>query len=92
MLPEQAMADRASSSNRMKRGKAESLFAFPRLLAILAACTIAITPFLPWLGPAAPSEGSPLTLKEATAQLVRFGAISLDLWPFPIVLAVLFKR
>ena len=82
------MADRASSSSRRRRGKAETFFAFPRLLAILGICMLAAAPFLPWMASA--PNGDPLTLKELTAKLVDSGSLSLDLWPFPMILAVLF--
>lgn len=88
LLPERAMAERTSSSRRRNRSKAESFFGFPRLLAVLGAIALAATPFLPWLESA--REGDSLTLKEVTTRLVESGTISLNLWPVPIIVGVLF--
>lgn len=82
------MPRKASSFTRKKREDKESLLALPRLLAMVGICALAAAPFLPWLASAA--KGAPVTLKELTTQMVGSGVLTVNLWLFPIVLAVLF--
>ncbi len=82
------MPKRASSFTKKKRESKESPLAFPRLLAIVGICSLAAAPFLPWLESA--PGGASVTLKQLTTQMVGSGILSVNLWLFPIILAVLF--
>jgi hypothetical protein len=82
------MKKKRSSIGKMNPKFSEGVFSLPRTLAMLAICALAVTPFLPWLQSA--TESSPVTLKQLTTHLVNSKVIAVNLWPLPIILAVLF--
>jgi len=64
------------------------MFTFPRILAILSVCALAASPFLPWLELSV--RGGPVTLKEFASHLTSSEILRVNIWPLPIILAVLF--
>ncbi|MBI4831834.1 MAG: hypothetical protein HY801_09840 [Candidatus Lindowbacteria bacterium] len=82
------MTDKAGLFRKTRRRQREGFLAFPRLLAMLAICGLATSPFVPWLESEA--KGGPITFKELAAELVGAGALPVNAWFLPLILAVLF--
>ncbi|MBI5116457.1 hypothetical protein HZA56_08285 [Candidatus Poribacteria bacterium] len=82
------MAEKAGFFRKTRHREGEGFLAFPRLLAILAVCALAVSPFAPWLESEA--KGGLVTFRQLTASLVESGAFPHNVWAFPIVVAALF--